>query len=171
MNRKTFILAALLTGLVSCNAQQKNESTTNPTTAENTTKQETPKGNWTVNKEFDENGNLTSYDSIYTYGYSSDGNDTLPFNNKEEVMKHFQQYFGNTQMPSQFMNQFFSDSLGVNENFFDKNFFSNRMFSDDFQKQIQQMDSLRNSYLQQYQSQIWDNKKQNSKTTNKKNKA
>lgn len=155
MKTRIFILAALLTSLVSCNAQEKKEKGTDePLTADATTEQTTPKGNWKVNKQFDENGNLVQYDSIFTYGFSTEDGDTLPLKTGRNVMKSFHQYFGNTQMPQDFMNHFFSDSLNPGENPFDENFFNNRMFSDDFQEQLQKMDSIRNAFMQQYQQQL-----------------
>lgn len=160
MKARVFILWFALAGLVSCNAQDNN-SKKKELTAQNKEKQEAPKGNWKVNKEFDENGNMTRYDSIYTYGYSTENGDSLPFGNKGEMMAHFQRFFGSTQMPDEFMNRLFSDSLQPEENFNNKDFFSNRMFSEDIQEQLKQMDSIRNAFIKKYESQMWEDKKTN----------
>lgn len=61
-----------------------------------------PKENIQVNKVYDENGNLTRYDSIYSYSYSSSGkmNDSLK--------TVFERYFKNKQvMPDHFFDDFF----------------------------------------------------------------
>ena len=67
---KNIPIIALLAGIVSsCSGQIDKEKVL----AQNDTEQlnEEPKGNWTVNKEVDENGNIVKYDSIYSYSSSS----------------------------------------------------------------------------------------------------
>ena len=38
-----------------------------------TTKNESPNESWNVNKSYDKDGNITQYDSSYSYSYSSTG--------------------------------------------------------------------------------------------------
>ncbi|AJR02933.1 hypothetical protein [Siansivirga zeaxanthinifaciens] len=76
--------------------------------------QQEPKGSWKVDKEFDENGNLIKYDSIYSW--SSHNNDRIQQSFKSHIFKGFS---GAEQ--DEFTRLFPQDSL-----------FSNPFFKDDF---------------------------------------
>ena len=51
-----------------------------------------PKGSWTVDKEFDENGNLIRYDSIYSWS-SNDKYDHLSLSDKDSLIASFKSRF------------------------------------------------------------------------------
>lgn len=64
--------------------------------AQNKAKQDTPDKQITVNRQYDENGNLIQYDSTYVHQWSSDSTFNFPFNehfafggNIEEILHHF----------------------------------------------------------------------------------
>ena len=80
-----------------------------------------PDVHYDVKKEFDENGNLTRYDSVYTWSWT--GGDT--------TLRHFE---GNDQMLKQF---FGSDSFD-NDSIFT---WHDSMFPD-FEKQFEQMNQM-----------------------------
>ena len=140
-----FLFVAILA--TSCNAQdtQKSSKDASDLEIQNDTLLK-PKGNWKVNKEVDENGNIIRYDSIYSW--SSSGaikgieSDSI-FNQMRSMM---QKRFSMLQSPNlngfadqdSIMKQFFS------YDFFKDDFFSNRMPSgfpnmDDVMKQMEAM--------------------------------
>ncbi|XMO85548.1 hypothetical protein AAFN75_12195 [Algibacter sp. AS12] len=90
-----------------------------------------PDENITVNKEYDENGNLTRYDSIYSYSYSSNEkvNDSL----KMEFQKHFNSH-------SFFNDSFFNDFFGRDSD--SKQFHSENFFHDGFMNHNQQIEHM-----------------------------
>ena len=69
----------------------------------------------TVNKEYDENGNLISYDSTYVNSWSSDSSMVFPYNGEEFFS--FRSGFPNI---DKFMQQFFGD-IPFNDPFIEKN--------------------------------------------------
>ncbi|MEP3837028.1 MAG: hypothetical protein ABJM36_05245 [Algibacter sp.] len=109
-----------------------------------------PDENITVNKEYDENGNLTRYDSIYSYSYSNNGKLT------DSLKIEFQKYFNS--------HSFFNDSFF--KDFFDqdpdsKQFNSENFFHDGFMnhnRQIEQMmrrmDSIQQLFFNQHSKPI-----------------
>lgn len=80
-------------------------------------KSNSPKENSTVNREYDENGNLIRFDSTYTYSWS---NDTTMMNHMspEEMKVFFGDHF-----------KFFNDSSFVGNSFFNE---FDQMFSNHF---------------------------------------
>lgn len=98
-----------------------------------------------VNKEFDEKGNLTRYDSSYSYSYfykggkESEGRKFYPDNFFD--MPSFDPFGSKSMMPdndSLFRKLFFNDDL------FKKQWELNQLF---FDRLYPKMDSLRNGYL------------------------
>ncbi|UKM63703.1 hypothetical protein GSB9_00248 [Flavobacteriaceae bacterium GSB9] len=129
---KTLKIIPLFSLLIffNCSGQEKQNKI-----AQNST---IPDENITVNKEYDENGNLVKYDSIYSYSYSSSGklNDSL----KMEFEKHFKN-------KNMFNDAFFNDFFGEKTNLQDFNpddFFQKGLMEHDEQikKIMQRMDSL-----------------------------
>ncbi|MFZ0491114.1 MAG: hypothetical protein WAM00_12770 [Salegentibacter sp.] len=157
MKTKVLMLMAVLLSLSSCNAQDKKEKALN----NNKDEQAVPKGKWKVNKKFDKNGNLISYDSTYVYSYSTVNGDTISNPNMDETMKKFRQFFESNGMGGQsaLMESFFNDSLGGNEDFFRNGFFRDHVMAQDFQEQIKKMDSLHREFLKQnYPQMFYDNR-------------
>jgi hypothetical protein len=140
--KKIRFLLILLLGLTSCQAQNKQKDT----------QEVTPKGKWQVHREYDENGNLVKYDSVYVWSSSNfkhfpkDQNlDSLLQSYKTFISKsdyhNFQPDF------SLFEN---TDSL-FNKNFFDDTFFLdnwNEINGRQMQKMMRRMDSLRTLFLE-----------------------
>ncbi|WP_452221917.1 hypothetical protein [Lacinutrix salivirga] len=148
MKKYILILSLALVSL-SCNGQ-------NPKEEENQIKTtETPKGTWKVDKEFDENGNLIRYDSIYTWS-SSTNYDKLSSIEKDSLLANFEskffKNFSNLKQDS-FEDLFTPDSL------FTKHFFNNNFFENDFGKEFselikmkEQMIENQKEFLKKYQS-------------------
>ncbi len=88
--------------------------------AQDKTKKDTPDEQITVNRQYDENGNLVQFDSTYVHQWSSDSTFNFPFN------KNFT-FDGNLQ---EFMDKFMGDSAMTNFDFPDDYNFS--PFDDNF---------------------------------------
>lgn len=156
MKTKVLMLAVILAGFTACNAQDKGNKSISKSEAE----QNAPKGSWKVNREFDENGNLISYDS--TYVYSNVEGDTISNPNMNEMVKNFRQFFERNGMKDQsaFFDSFMNDSLSGNQDFFQNDFFRNQMMAHDFQDQIRKMDSVQREFLKQNYPQMFQNDRQ-----------
>lgn len=97
----------------------------------------------TVNKEYDEFGNLTRYDSIYSYSYSSNGklSDSL----KLKFQKHFNNH-------SIFDDDFFEDFFGkdsITGGFYPENFFHNGFINHNkhIENMMKRMDSIQQLFF------------------------
>ncbi len=144
---KKLVLIALVAGIAtSCNSQDKSKTDL----AQHEPKVEKPKGNWTVNKEVDENGNVVKYDSIYSYsskdnfkGIDSEDMDSLRNGFTQKFEKHFYSSSDGT-MPDAFAD----GSLFEDEMF--KDFFENDMenSSEIMKKMRARMEAMR-SQMQQ----------------------
>jgi hypothetical protein len=116
-----------------------------------------PEGTWKVDKEFDENGNLIRYDSIYSWS-SSAKFDNRSLSDKDSMIQSFKsRIFTNY---SGFENQGFSpifsqDSL-FNKRFFNDDFFGSNFGNDfmDIDKLRQQMIAKQKKFLEKYQSEF-----------------
>lgn len=106
---------------------------------ENTIK---PDENITLNKEYDEFGNLKRYDSIYSYSYSSNGKLS------DSLKLQFQQHFNNH---SFFEDSFFDDFFGKDslsgggfypDNFFQKGFMNHNQQIQDMMKRMDSIQQL-----------------------------
>jgi len=131
---KRIWILSLLTALLfsSCDGQ------TGKKTEERKLTSPEPKTNVVVNKEYDENGNLTRYDSTYTYYYSNIENDSVL---EDSIFRKFTQEF-NTTFPfsneAYFNDLFFQDSL-LKYDFYKEDFFRER-----FKRNMEMMDQLFN---------------------------
>jgi hypothetical protein len=94
-----------------------------------TSKNESPNESWNVNKRYDKDGNITQYDSSYSYSYSSSGE----YLNIDSLISTFG------------MNKFFSSPFEIDSTF---NFFNQRnpMIEDVF-KEFIQIDSFFNDFF------------------------
>ena len=142
-------MAGLLS--VSCNGQ-------NAETKESKEKLvEQPKGSWKVDREFDENGNLIRYDSIYSWS-SNNKYDDLSLSERDSLMQSFKsRFFTNF---SQFENQGFEDVFSQ-DSLFSKRFFNDDFFSSDFGSDFMDIDKIRQQmiarqkrFLEKYQSEF-----------------
>ena len=124
---------------------------------------ETPKGAWKVNKEFDENGNLIRYDSIYSWSSNSKFDnlsitkDSLRKSFRSKFFKNFSEFENKG-----FQNMFSQDSLFSNHFFYDS-FFGSPIGKDliDIDKLQQQMIQKQKKFLEKYQSEFINPKGEN----------
>ena len=109
-----------------------------------------PQINYEVNKEYDENGNLIRYDSVYTYYYSNI--DTVLMM-QDSVFSDFNRFF---QRQDLFEQSFFDDFF--RQDFYPENdFYSPDFFMQSFEKEqemffqlMKRMDSIKNRFFMEY---------------------
>ncbi len=162
---KKYILLCMLGLLsISCNGQQNEQKTE---TIDNDQKLvEQPNGTWKVDKEFDENGNLIRYDSIYSW--SSNGKfDNLSLSDKDSLMQSFKSRFFKNY--SGFENEGFEDVFSQ-DSLFSKRFFNDDFFGSDFGNDFMDIDKLRQQiiarqrkFLEKYQSEFIKPRDENEK--------
>ena len=137
------LLLVLITG---CNAQSNKKTNTKDTT---NPQQNKPDISWKVNKKFDENGNLISYDSTAVWSYTSGQNahdieaDSVMLAFKKQFESGFPSIFRET-----FGNPIWNDSLFYRD-FTAQDYFMQKWEQHYFNmgRMMQQMDSFRNSFL------------------------
>jgi hypothetical protein len=128
MERTIILILTISLTLSSCIGQTKN--------SEKQSKENLPKTNIKVNKEYDKNGNIIRYDSTYSSYYSNiKDNSNLKDSVMEEFKNHFNQSYFFSNQPF-FRNFFFQDSLLMYD-FYKRDFFYNR-----FRNNMERMDSL-----------------------------
>ena len=138
---------AIMLNLSACNGQPTTDGTS-ASIDTLTERQDTPKVDVRVNKQYDEHGNLIAYDSSYTSVYQGRSGDAAFM---DSVFKDFMPGFG---MRYPFLNDpgfnslFFPDS-SFHEDFFHHDFFQKRMEMNQryMQRMMEQMDSLKNQYF------------------------
>jgi len=155
------MMVALLS--VSCGGQNNKDKKENAKEKQDTTVK-LPKGDWKVNKEFDENGNLIRYDSIYSWSSNDKLND-FSLMDKDSLLESFESKFfkGFSHFESQGFDDVFSkDSL------FSKHFFNDDFFKSDFGKDFMDIDKIRQQmiarqkkFLEKYQSEFIKPKEDN----------
>ncbi|WP_138433196.1 hypothetical protein [Winogradskyella algicola] len=145
-----FLFVAILA--TSCNAQDTENSSKNSSDIEiQKDSLQRPKGNWKVNKEVDENGNIIRYDSIYSWSSSGNIKDVESDSIFNQMHTMMQKRFSMLQSPNlndfaerdSIMKQFFSDD------FFKDDFFSNRV-PPGFQNMdeiMKQMEAMRQNFF------------------------
>jgi hypothetical protein len=148
MKAKWIIMFLAVSSIISgCNGQQ---SKTESRTISDTTivKNTLPKENVKVNRQYDKDGNLIRYDSVYTYYYSNINNNGPA---EDSILANFKQMFEETYPFSSepyFDNLFFEDSL-MQYDFYKKNFFYDRFMNN--MKLMDQlfwdMDSVKNKFF------------------------
>ncbi|WP_417213225.1 hypothetical protein [Bizionia sp.] len=140
---------------ISCNGQ-KNEQKTEIKESDGKLVEQ-PKGTWKVDKEFDENGNLIRYDSIYSR--SSNGKfDNLSVSDKDSLMQSFKSRFFTNY--SGFENEGF-EAIFSQDSLFSKRFFNDDFFGSNFGNDFMDIDKLRQQmmarqkkFLEKYQSEF-----------------
>lgn len=154
---KKYILLFMV-GLLSVSCKgQENETSKVEKEAHRTDIVEEPKGTWKVDKEFDENGNLIRYDSIYSWS-SNDKFENLSLSDKDSLMQSFKsRFFSNY---SGFENQGFEDVFSQ-DSLFSKHFFTNGFFGSNFGNDFMDIDKLRQQmiarqkkFLEKYRSEF-----------------
>lgn len=143
MKRTWILFIAVTIVLSSCNGQEKQNKNDKLSDVQNA-----PKENVKVNKEYDEDGNLISYDSTYTYFYSNIKNDRLA---EDSIFNNFRNMFESKYPFSYkpyFNDLFFEDSL-MKYDFYKEDFFTKRFLQnmEQAEKMFQEMDSVKNKYF------------------------
>ena len=159
---KKYILLIMTIFLsVSCNGQ-KNETRKAETKEREKNIVKEPKGNWKVDEEFDEIGNLIRYDSIYSWS-SERKLDNLSSIDRDSLMQSFKsRFFTNF---SVFKNHGFEDVFSQ-DSLFSKRFFNDDFFGSDFGNDFMDIDKMRQKmidrqkeFLEKYQSEFIKPKK------------
>lgn len=130
-------LAALIS--FSCNSQENKEKKIEKKNQEELA--EAPKGSWKVNKEFDEEGHLMRYDSIYTWSSGADL-DELAALDKDSTLKSMQSRFYRSFSDFDFEREGFGD-LFAEDSLFTKRFFNDDFFDSEFGKDFIDIESIR----------------------------
>ncbi|MBT8317572.1 MAG: hypothetical protein HKP59_08090 [Lutibacter sp.] len=161
---KNYILLLFTVFLtVSCSGQNNEAKNSDITKNEKNIGKE-PNGSWKVNKEFDENGNLISYDSMYSWS-SSNKLENLSSVERDSLMQLLKsRFFTNF---SGFKNQGFDDVFSQ-DSVFSERFFNDDFFGSDFGKDFMDIDKIREQmiarqkkFLEKYQSEFVDPKGEN----------
>ncbi|MDF0707686.1 hypothetical protein [Flagellimonas okinawensis] len=154
MKIQILFCTVLLLVLTSCQGQEKKE---NEMAKDGENKaMARPKGSWKVDREFDENGNLIRYDSIYSW--SSDSLNDLSGLDRDSLLSNFESKFYSHF--SQFRDQGFGD-LFEPDSLFSKRFFNDGFFESDFGEDFIELDNIRKrmmerqrKFLEKYRSDL-----------------
>ncbi|MEM5567010.1 hypothetical protein WNY78_17955 [Psychroserpens sp. AS72] len=149
-----FLMVAMLS--ISCDGQ-KNETKKIETKDNEKSTVEQPKGNWKVDKEFDKNGNLIRYDSIYTWSSNNKFDDFSTLEKDSLMQSYKSRFFANF---SRFENEGFEDVFSQ-DSLFSKRFFNDDFFGSDFGNDFMDIDKIRQQmiarqkkFLEKYQSEF-----------------
>lgn len=147
-------LAALLS--VGCN-KKNNDAQQNGSIVGSRDSIEQPKGEWKVDKQFDERGNLIRYDSIYSWSSSGDAIDFSTLD-KDSLLQSFKSRFY-TDFPG-FNHQGFDDVF-ANDSLFSQRYFNDGFFESEFGKDFMDLDHIRQrmidrqrKFLEKYRSEF-----------------
>jgi hypothetical protein len=154
--KKAILLLSIGLLSVSCNGQ-KTEIKKDDSEVKQEKITEEPKGTWKVDKEFDEQGNLIRYDSIYSWSSDEKLNDLTSFD-KDSLLNSFKSKF--YKHYSHFENEGFEDVF-AQDSIFGKHFLNNDFFESDFGKDFMDIDKIRQQmiarqkkFLKKYQSEF-----------------
>ena len=154
--RTPFLLVMIGLLGVSCNPQSQD---INPSETKESQDNivEAPKGNWKVDKTYDDNGNLIKYDSIYSWS-SNDNYDKLSPFERDSLMQAFKSRFFTSF--SRFENDGF-DPIFSNDSLFSQHYFNADFFGSDFGSDVMAIDKMRQqmiarqkAFLEKYQSEF-----------------
>ncbi|MDV7187088.1 hypothetical protein R3X25_07325 [Lutibacter sp. TH_r2] len=148
---------------VSCSGQNKEARKIAPKESEETIAEQ-PRGTWKVDKEFDENGNLIRYDSIYSWS-SNNKFDNFSNLDKDSLMQSFKSRFftGFSQFENQGFEDIFSQDSLFSNHYFNDDFFGSNFGKDfmDIDKVRQKMLARQKKFLEKYQSEFIKPKNEN----------
>lgn len=155
--KKLLIVLFVLTTL-SCNAQEKEKKEQDK---DQKLSSPQPKEMWDVKKEYDEQGNLIRYDSIYVWKYSTKEGDSIN-RNLDSIMDNFRRYFEHT-APYTWENYF--SYFPKDDSLFMKDFFAEDYYLRNWKRQnlelekfIRQIDSSRNLFLRKNHPDLMNSK-------------
>ncbi|WP_250435893.1 hypothetical protein [Hanstruepera flava] len=116
-----------------------------------------PKGSWKVDKEYDENGNLIRYDSIYSWS-SYDHFDNFSSIARDSLIQSYKSRFfsGFSDFENDGFDTIFSQDSLFSSRFFNDDFFGSRFGKDfmDIDKMRQQLLERQMRFLEKYQSEF-----------------
>lgn len=148
----TLLMAAVLT--LSCDAQEKDSADTLKKEDKQTVAGQ-PKGEWKVNKEFDEAGNLIRYDSIYSWSSGNDL-DELSLLDRDSTLRSLRSRFYRefSRIDEQEFGDLFSADSIFSKRFFNDDFFDSEFGRDfmDIDRIRERMERLQQEFLEKYQS-------------------
>lgn len=160
--KKYILLITIALLSFSCNAQENNSKNKEANESEKQVKK--PKGAWRVDKEYDEQGNLIKYDSIYSWSSHSEY-DNLSAIKSDSLLQSFKSRFFRDF--SEFENQGFEDIFSQ-DSLFSKRFFNDDFFGSSFGKDFMDIDKVRQQmlarqkqFLEKYQSEFIKPKDEN----------
>lgn len=148
---------------VACSGQKNESENLEPKESDkkNTTE---PKETWKVDKEFDENGNLIRYDSVYSWSSHSALNDLSSLDRDSLMQTLKSSFFTNL---SGFKEQGF-EAVFSQDSLFSKHFFNDEFFDSDFGNDFMHIDKIRKQmlqkqkrFLEKYQSEFMKPKDEN----------
>jgi hypothetical protein len=142
-----FALCAML--FSACHERTKGQTTKADTLARDSVTK--PRVNITVNRRFDDKGNVIGFDSTYTSFYSNMEGDTVAM---DSMMRGFDNYLSQRHpslLQREFEPLFFADSLRYPD-FFHHDFFMKRYELNDayMRNMMKQMDSIKNRYFEEH---------------------
>lgn len=148
-------IAAILN--LGCNAQEnKIEKNLQKDNDSITQIAEPPEGTWKVDKEFDEDGNLIRYDSIYSWS-STDVNE-LAQKNPDSLLKSFRSKFYRnfSKFDDQRFEDLFADDSLFAHRLFDDDFFNSQLGEDfmDIDRIRERMETMQQQFLERYRSEF-----------------
>lgn len=159
MNKYTLFIF-LATIAISCNGQKKNDRYQSE--GEQDRISEAPKGAWKVNKEFDDQGNLIRYDSIYSWSSNKDLNNLSQYDRDSilnSMQSRFYEHFSDFDLKGDMHGDLFSSDSLFTKRFFDDSFFESE-FGEDFMDidQIREhMRDMQEKFLEKYESEFREN--------------
>lgn len=148
---KTISYLLILTSFVfcTCNGQVQKKEKTIKTKVHHEQSDGKPEETITVNKHYDKNGKLVSFDSTYTSYYKSRKGDKFLMDSLLQVFKKssFSEDFPSMKDPY-FKDLFLTDSL-IDADFFHEDFFRKRFELNEtyLHKMMHEMDSVKNEFF------------------------
>ncbi|HUH46889.1 MAG TPA: hypothetical protein VLZ54_07035 [Arenibacter sp.] len=157
---KKIILIFLLLLIIGCKDQKKEKRQAMDKAQKDSLGR--PDGQWGVNREYDEQGNLTEYDSIYLYSYADQKGDSVQVN-LDSIMDSFRGYL---KKHKKWNDEFFF--FPKKDSMFMKDFFKEDYFLHCWEKEpmhmgrmVKQMDSIRNAFMRKHHPGLIESKKKN----------
>lgn len=154
---KKFVVLFLLSLLcIDCHGQdQAKEPTKN-----NQNMAKEPKGNWKVNREFDEQGNLIRYDSIYSWS-SSEYAEKLNRMDRDSLFSSFKSRFSHhfSYFDQSGLIDFLENDSLFTQKFFEDDFFKSPMGKDfiNLESMHQRMEEIHRKFMGQYIPEVKEN--------------
>lgn len=146
-------LAAILT--TSCNSQEKKDDLEQIDDQKIVANE--PKGKWKVDKEFDEDGNLIRYDSIYSWSSSNDF-EGLNLQDRDSLIQSFQsKFFQRFSDSDRFgFDRFFDQDSLFGQRFFNEDFFGSDFGKDfmDIDKMHERMERMEKEFFERYRPKL-----------------